>query len=149
DGYDITTFDSYGLWNDAGRDDQRYTLSYSTDTVDFIQLAAVQNNTPNPGSSKATHTRITDAATGVLATNVKAIRVKSTSPQENNGAGYSEFVLTDSPVPLRALNEANSSNVWTLPAGTNLLDAAAVTSPPPSSQPSVGVFTAGTWAAAT
>lgn len=151
DGHTITAFDSYGLWNDAGRDDQRYTLHYSTDNVNFTQLVSVQNNTPNPGNgSKATHTRVTDDS-GVLATNVKAIRVKFSNPQENGGAGYSEFILTSTPVdplPVRTINEANGTNAWSLPAGTNLLDAAAVTSPAPSSVPSPGVFTAGTWAAA-
>ncbi|MCW1884697.1 autotransporter-associated beta strand repeat-containing protein [Luteolibacter flavescens] len=151
DGHTITTFDSYGLWNDPGRDDQRYTLSYSTDNVNFTQLISVQNNTVNPGTSKATHTRVFDD-TGVLATNVKAIRVKFTNPQENGGAGYSEFVLTSTPVaalPVRTINEANGTNLWTLPAGTNLLDAAAVMSPPPSGSPSAGVITAGTWGAVT
>jgi autotransporter-associated beta strand protein len=151
DGHTITTFDSYGLWNDPGRDDQRYTLYYSTDNVNFTQLISVQNNTVNPGSgSKATHTRVTDDS-GVLATNVKAIRVRF-GAQENGGAGYSEFILTSTPVaplPVRTINEANGTNMWTLPAGTNLLDAAAVVSPPPPSVPSPGVSTAGTWTAMT
>ena len=150
DGYTITAFDSYGLWNDAGRDDQRYTLFYSTDNVNFTQLTTVQNNTANPGDgSKATHTRVTDDS-GVLATNVKSIRVRFDG-QENGGAGYSEFVLTDAPVaPLnvRTLTEANGTNVWTLPAGTNLLNAAAA-SPQPAGTPSPGVFTAGNWTAVT
>jgi len=152
DGYTITAFDSYGLWNDPGRDDQRYILYYSTDNVNFTQLISVQNNTANPSSgSRSTHTRVTDD-TGILAANVKSIRVRFTSPQENNGAGYSEFVLTDAvvaPLAVRTLNEANGTNAWTLPAGTNLLDAAAVTSPPPPSVPSPGVSTAGDWAAMT
>ncbi|MES2659624.1 MAG: autotransporter-associated beta strand repeat-containing protein [Verrucomicrobiota bacterium] len=144
-GYNITALDSYGLWNNAGRDDQNYTFSVSTDNINFTNIAVAGYR--SPADSKATHTRLTDdTGTGVLASNVKSIRIQFTAPQENGGAGYSEFVLTDAPLPVITLNEANTTNVWTLPAGTNLLDAAAVpSSPPPSISPTFGVPVSGSW----
>jgi len=50
EGYDITAFDSYCAWGSSGRDDQNYTLQYSTvaDPATFTTLTTVANHSPRP-----------------------------------------------------------------------------------------------------
>jgi autotransporter-associated beta strand protein len=139
-GFNITSFDSYCHWNDGGRNDSRYTLAYSVVGAEstFIDVATINNN----AGGKSTHSRIFDT-TGILATNVAAIRVHFNG-QENNWAGYSEFVLSadplvPAPVDAYSINESmNGQPTWTLPAGTNLLDGAAATSTPALQSPPPG-----------
>ena len=148
-GYDITAFDSYGLWNDPGRDDQTYTIAYSTVATPavFTTLTSVNNHTANPGDgAKSTHTRISDTS-GYLALHVAAIQI-TFGAQENGNAGYSEFVLTDTPPAtlVTTLNEANTTNVWTLPAGTNLLHSPSLSSAAPTSYHASGnTTTSSSW----
>jgi len=143
-GYDITALDSYGLWNDSGRDDQSYTIAYSTvaTPATFTPLATVYNHTV--GAAKSTHSRVVDS-TGILALHVAAIQI-TFGAQENGNAGYSEFVLTDT-LPVVTANESNTTNVWTLPAGSNLLHDASPSSPPPAS--AHGVTTSSSWSTLT
>jgi fibronectin-binding autotransporter adhesin len=126
EGYDITSFDSYVTWGDSGRTNQNYTLQYSTvsEPGTFLDIAVVANG--DSGADKATHTRLTDT-TGVLATGVHSVRILFGTPngQENGYVGFSELKLLASPTRIETLRESNTGNVWTLPAGTNLLDGAA------------------------
>ncbi len=121
-GYNITSFDAYGAWANTGRDNLDFTIQYSVvgaPTV-FLPLATVSNHTPFPGSPlRATHTSITDTS-GFLAMNVHSIRFNFAG-QENGYVGYREFILRAEANPVMATNEANTTNIWTLPAGTNLL----------------------------
>ncbi|MEI7911470.1 MAG: autotransporter-associated beta strand repeat-containing protein [Verrucomicrobiota bacterium] len=133
-GYDITAFDSYGLWNNDGRDDQSYTIAYSTVAAPaaFTTLASVYNHTAGGSGAASTHSRVSDTS-GVLALHVAAIKI-TFGAQENGAAGYSEFVLTDTPPSITTLNESNTTNVWTLPAGINLMQNAAVGAVNPPTQ---------------
>lgn len=139
-GFNITSFDSYCHWNDGGRNDQRYTLAYSVvgDEANFIDIVTVNNN----ADGKSTHSRIYDT-TGVMASNVAAVRVHFNG-QENNWVGYSEFILSADPVvpaPVDSftINESMTGQpTWTLPAGTNLLDGAAAASNPALQSPPPG-----------
>ncbi|MES2920173.1 MAG: autotransporter-associated beta strand repeat-containing protein [Verrucomicrobiota bacterium] len=99
-GYNLTSFDSYCEWANSGRDDQDYTLSYSIvgDESNFIPLQVVRNHTLE---TKATHSRTTPVS-GVLATNVAAIRLRFAYNQENGFTGFREFVALGSAVPLNA-----------------------------------------------
>jgi autotransporter-associated beta strand protein len=117
-GYNVTSFDSYCTWGNSGRDNQDYTLQYSTvaDPTNFITIASVYLHT---GSDRSTHTCLTNDA-GFLATGVAAIRVKFAG-QENGYVGYREFVLQDTPSVVCVNNEVNTNNVWVLPSGPNLL----------------------------
>jgi autotransporter-associated beta strand protein len=123
DGYDITSFDSYATWGDSGRDNQNYSLQVSTDGVAYNTVAVVSN--VDSSANKATHTSVTDTS-GVLATGVKFVRVLFGSPtgQENGYVGMSELVLRAVPTNVITQLEAATSNGWTLPAGTNLLNGA-------------------------
>jgi len=149
-GYNITSVDSYGLWNDAGRDDQTYTISYSTvaNPAAFTVLATVNNHTANPGNgSKSTHTNIVDSS-GILAMNVAKVQITFGPGQENNNTGFSEFIVRDVPSNVAILNENRADLGWTLPAGSNLLHAASVSSGTPTSSHGA-TTTSATWSTLT
>lgn len=134
EGYDITSFESYSAWGSSGRDDQRYTLEYSTvgAPTTFIPITEVFNHTEWTGSfdsgRKATRTRVT-ANGGKLALGVAAIRV-TFHDQENTYTGFREFILRDTPPPTTIVTESNATNIWTLPTGTNLLSNELIKTPP-------------------
>ncbi len=131
DGYDITSFDSYCIWGDGNRDNQDYAIQVSTDGSSFYTVAVVANS----NNLKATHTSLTDT-TGVLASGVKYVKIifgaAPAAGQENGYTGFSEFVLRANPSNVLAALEVNSSNTWTLPAGTNLLNGSTATATPAS-----------------
>ncbi|WP_193211627.1 beta strand repeat-containing protein [Luteolibacter marinus] len=144
-GYDITSFDSYCAWGDSGRDNQDYTLEYSTvaDPLTFIPIATVANHTGNPNN--CTHTRLTDTS-GYLATAVHSIRINFAG-QENGYTGFREFILLADPAVVTTVNESNSTGTWTLPSGTNLLDGATANTPsvPAGANHGNGDITSSSW----
>ncbi len=144
-GHNITSFDSYCAWPDSGRDNQNYTLQYSTvaDPTTFITIATVNNGSGNPINS--THTSITDT-TGTIATGVHSIRLNFAG-QENTWTGFREFVLRSSPSTIVHLNESNNTHVWTLPAGANLLNGNTATNPttPAGANHGNGDVTSSSW----
>jgi hypothetical protein len=95
-GYKLTNVVVYGGWADAGRDQQAYTVFYSTVTAptNFIALTAVNVNPSNPANAQSA-TRVTlTPATGALATNVAAIKFDFSSPSSENGfCGYAEITV--------------------------------------------------------
>ena len=95
-GYKLTSFDSYCAWPNTGRDNQGYTISYSTaaDPSTFIYLGDVTAITGGTDADNATHVRLT-SATGVLARNVAAVRLDFAT-QENGYVGYREFIALGS-----------------------------------------------------
>ena len=121
-GRNLVSFDSYAAWGSDGRDDQHYTLAYSTvaDPATFIPITDVACHSEFPNTARrATHARIT-SNTGTLATGVHSIRL-TFNGQENGYEGYREFIARDAPLPVVITNESNSTDLWTLPVGTNLL----------------------------
>jgi autotransporter-associated beta strand protein len=122
EGRNLVSFDSYAAWGSDGRDDQHYTLAYSTvaDPTTFIPITSVISHSEFVnGPRRATHARIT-SNTGTLATGVHSVRV-SFAGQENGYEGYREFIARDAPIPVVQVHESNSTDLWTLPVGTNLL----------------------------
>jgi len=97
----------YGGWGDAGRDQQAYTVYYSTiaDPTSFIQLGSVNYNPSNPsGTLSGTRATLTPAS-GALATNVAALKFDFTSPPPENGyCGYSEIQVFGDPTFVTATN---------------------------------------------
>jgi hypothetical protein len=96
DGYNLTNLTVYGGWADNGRDQQAYTVYYSTATApsNFIQLAIV-NYTPSIASDiqSATVVTLTDSL-GVLASNVAALKFDFASPPSDNGyCGYAAITV--------------------------------------------------------
>ena len=92
-GYDFYEAVVYAGWNDNGRDQQGYTMAYSTVSAPttFINLASPSYNPPIPGSTPSADRVTLYSSTGApMAQHVA--RVKFTfGPSENNYTGYSEI----------------------------------------------------------
>ncbi|HTL71670.1 MAG TPA: hypothetical protein VL863_00100 [bacterium] len=121
-GYTLTNIVVYGGWGDAGRDQQAYTVYYSkvAAPATFIQLCSANYNPVNlSGVQSATRATFT-AASGVLATNVAAVKFDFTTPAPENGyCGYTEIDLYGSPTFAKATNPTNitilvAGNILTL-----------------------------------
>ncbi len=108
-GYDLTNITVYSGWADAGRDGQAYTVFYATaaDPTNFIYLTSVSYNPSVPnGTPSANRSAIADAAGGVIAANVAAIKFSFTFPGSENGwVGYGAITVQGTP----------SASVVTLP----------------------------------
>ncbi|MGA2245043.1 MAG: protease pro-enzyme activation domain-containing protein [Verrucomicrobiota bacterium] len=125
-GYDLTNITVYGGWKDAGRDQQAYTVYYSTVAAPatFVLLGTLNYLPANPaGVQCATRATLTPAV-GVLAARVAAIKFDFTTPASENGyCGYSEINLSGvpSPQPVRwAVGNGNwdtSTPNWELLSG--------------------------------
>ena len=96
-GYTLTEIDVYSGWQDSGRDNQTYTVTYSTvDAPDtFIQFTSPINVNFNPALNSGRST-ITASGGGVLATNVARVRFNF-GAQENGHVGYRELDVFGAP----------------------------------------------------
>ncbi|SPE53192.1 Immunoglobulin I-set domain protein [Verrucomicrobia bacterium] len=96
-GYNLTEVVTYGGWGDAGRDQQAYTVSYSTVAAPgtFVTLASVSYLPSDPsGYPSATRMTCTSSTSAPLATSVAAVEFDFTTPSGENGwEGYSELQL--------------------------------------------------------
>jgi len=94
EGYNLTNITVYGGWADAGRDQQAYVIYYSKASAPttFYALRSVNYNPSNPaGAQSATRATLT-AASGVIASNVAAVKFDFTNPSSENGyVGYGEI----------------------------------------------------------
>ena len=97
----ITSIVVYGGWNDNGRDQQGYTVSYSTlsNPSVFIPLTTVDYSPSIPNSvQSATRITLASATGGPLATNVAQVQFDFTSVNVENGfEGYSEIQIFGPP----------------------------------------------------
>ncbi len=97
---DIALIDVFGGWQDGGRDQQSYSIFYSTALAPatFLPLTTVNFNPPDPaGNPQVTRVTISDT-TGTLAANVAAIRFDFNAT-ENGYSGYSEIDVVATPEP--------------------------------------------------
>ena len=86
-GFDISGIDTYGGWNDAGRDRQVFKISYSlVGSPDFVYLGAVDSNPAAGGNPSAVRAQFPTSLTGV-----DGIRVDWFGLQENGYAGIGEI----------------------------------------------------------
>jgi len=96
-GYNLTGITVYGGWADNGRDQQAYTVYYSTALAPelFIPLSVVSYTPADPANGQSA-TRVTlRPVSGALARNVAAVKFDFTSPASKNGfCGYSQIVLS-------------------------------------------------------
>lgn len=101
-GWSLTNITVYGGWGDAGRDEQKYQVLYSTVSAPtvFNNLISVDYLPSNPnGTQSATRTTLTPAS-GAMAQNVYAIEFNFNNqgtPPENGWEGYSEIVVAGQP----------------------------------------------------
>lgn len=88
-GFDITNIVTYGGWSDGGRDQQAYTVSYSTVTAPtvFNTIATVSFNPSLPGSVPSSDRLTLSSTSGPIATNVARILFDFTNPGIENGYG--------------------------------------------------------------
>lgn len=96
----ISRVDVYGGWNDNGRDEQNFTVEFSTDGGATFGTAIPSGSfNPTVGASlqSATLVSISDNA-GPLATGVNAIRVNFLGV-ENGYTGYAEIDVIAVPEP--------------------------------------------------
>src|ERR1022692_1163972 len=104
-GYNLANIVVYGGWGDAGRDQQAYTVYYSTVAApaNFIQLSTINYNPANASSVQSATRATLMPASGFLATNVAAVMFDFTSPAPENGyCGYSDIEVFGSfPPPLQ------------------------------------------------
>ena len=100
-GYDLTNLTVYGGWKDNGRDQQAYTVYYSTvaNPASFILLTSINFNPSVPANTaSATEVAITDPAADVIVSNVAAVKFDFTTPSSENGyCGYAAITLHGSP----------------------------------------------------
>jgi len=95
-GYDITEINTYSGWNDAGRDDQHYTVQVALvgDLLTFLPLADV-GFLSTSGDAKVS---LVDGLGDPMASGVGAVRFVF-GTQENGHVGYRELDIIGSPVP--------------------------------------------------
>jgi alpha-L-rhamnosidase len=95
-GYNLTNITVYGGWDDNGRDQQAYTVYYSTVAAptNFLPLTVV-NFSPAIANTTPSATRVTlTSSAGVLATNVAAVKFDFSSPTTPNGyCGYAAITI--------------------------------------------------------
>ena len=88
-GYTVTALDTYTGWNDSGRDNQNYWVSFrKVGSSTFSDVMAVAYT----GTTKLTHV----AVTNVDLARIDAVRFTFLA-QENNGVGYKELDVVGAP----------------------------------------------------
>lgn len=86
-GYDISSIETYGGWNDSGRDRQLFKISYSlVGSPDFVYFAGLDDNPGSPAGLSAVRAIFEASLTGV-----DAVRFDFFGGQEANYAGYGEI----------------------------------------------------------
>jgi len=129
-GYNVTNVTVYGGWADNGRDQQAYTVYYSTveNPSIFLPLTSVNYLPADPnGWLSLTRATLVPAA-GSLATNVGNIMFDFTNPEGENGyegyaqitvSGFASATAPSGPVVM-ATYETNATPDW-LVASPNLI----------------------------
>ena len=94
-GYNVSNITVYAGWGDSGRDQQAYTVSFSTVAAPstFITIGSVNFNPSIPGSTpSADRITLTSSSAAPIGTNVASIKLDFTSPAGENGySGYDEI----------------------------------------------------------
>ncbi|MES2659619.1 MAG: Ig-like domain-containing protein [Verrucomicrobiota bacterium] len=101
-GYNLSSIVVHGGWSNAGRDQQAYTVYYSTvsDPATFIQLAVVNYEPANPASvQSATRSTLRSATSAPLASNVASLKFDFSAPASEDGwVGYTEIAVYGAPL---------------------------------------------------
>jgi hypothetical protein len=124
-GYTLTNIVVGSGWNDAGRDQQAYTVYYATTANPLFQpLASVNYNPADPGGIRSFARATLTSPTGTLVSNVTAVMFDFTSPAGENGySGYDEIAVYGTPssgaVPDNTIvttteNQNTDAPTWTI-----------------------------------
>src|SRR6185437_2488402 len=121
-GYTLTNIMVGAGWNDAGRDQQAYTVFYATVANPlFSPLASVNYNPADPGGLKSFSRATLTSPTGMLVSNVTAVMIDFTSPSGENGySGYDEIGVYGTPsgtvsanaIATTSENQATATPTW-------------------------------------
>ncbi len=109
-GYDLTNIMVYGGWSDASRDQQAYTVYYSTVAAPttFNLLGSVNYLPADPANAQSATRATLTPASGALATNVAAVMFNFTNPASENGyCGYAQIDIYGVPTLVLATNPTN------------------------------------------
>jgi hypothetical protein len=101
-GFDLTNIVVYGGWGDAGRNEQKYQVLYSTvaNPTAFNNLLTVDYNPNDPNNTQSATRTTLVPANGVLAQNVAAVEINwglQGAPPKNGWEGYSEIIINGTP----------------------------------------------------
>jgi hypothetical protein len=100
-GLDLTNITVFGGWQDAGRDEQKYQVLYSTVQApgSFVPLLTADYLPTDPYTQPTVSRTTLVPASGVLAHNVAALEINfNVSPEPENGwEGYSEILVGGAP----------------------------------------------------
>jgi hypothetical protein len=144
-GYDISNITVYGGWSDGGRDQQSYTIAYSTiaapNTFSGSLLASAVNYLPSPNDlsvpadQSATRITLTSGTGGAMIHNVAALQfffgIQAGGYNENGWEGYAEIDVSGTPsaaapvwvtnmVPNTIVDEAGDSETMYVYAASSL-----------------------------
>ncbi|MGC4006632.1 MAG: PEP-CTERM sorting domain-containing protein [Pirellulales bacterium] len=117
----ISAVDVYGAWQDGGRDQQSYTVSYSTG-FGYTPFATVNYNPTDPaGMPQATRVNLVNTGGNLnLATNVTSLRFDFNGT-ENGYSGYAEIDAFGTASGVFAAGKVGAGSA---PGGANNLDGA-------------------------
>jgi len=100
-GLDLTNITVFGGWQDAGRDEQKYQVLYSTVQAPgtFAPLVTADYLPTDPNNQPTVSRTTLVPASGALAHNVAVVKISwNVSPQPENGwEGYSEILVGGQP----------------------------------------------------
>ena len=100
-GYNFGEIDTYGGWNDNGRDAQRFTLSYSKVSAPgtFLPIGTIDFDPVAAGDPSAVKVQFIDSVGAPIATNAAFLRIDFAAGQENGYAGLGEVDVFAAAVP--------------------------------------------------
>lgn len=102
-GYNISNIVTYGGWSDNGRNQQAYTVSYSTVTspTTFVTLDGLLAAPGVGGVPNMSRVTLAPSSGGILASNVYAVKFDFTTPAATDAGsdyqGYSELQIFGAP----------------------------------------------------
>ena len=105
-GYNFGEIDTYGGWNDNGRDAQRFTLSYSKVSAPgtFLPIGTIDFDPVAGSNPSAVKVQFIDSVGAPIATNAAFLRMDFAGGQENGYAGLGEVdVFAAVPEPSSAM----------------------------------------------
>jgi len=155
-GYTITNLNTYTAWQDDGRENANYAVSYSADGTNFLPIASVDYNPSAYPTQDGTGGTLTSLAVTNLA-GVRYLKWDFSAAQQNGGVGYTEVAaygqpgLAPGPVVVGVTRTGTSFVIevsglsigqsYTLQSATNLLSSAWVVETNFVAAQAIGVFT--------
>ena len=149
-GYTITNLSTYTSWEDDGRENANYDVSYSLDGVNFYPIGSVSYNPSPYPTIDGTDGTLTSLSMTSLS-GVQYLKWNFSSAQQNGGVGYTELAAYGqsspaAPVSLGVASQSPSNFVVTasgLTVGQNYLVQSATNLTPPVAWITVTNFIAG------